>query len=120
MLEARGKGIMAWTLRYGNEVRKPEAYFSELTDAPSDPALKQLASQLVAQKTQHWSPEMVKDPVQEHLLRMIETKKSRIVRRRVAGKPAAATSGNVVNIFDALRQSIAETSKEDAKPRKRN
>lgn len=119
MLEPRGKGIMVWTLRYGNEVRKPEAYFSELDEAPSDPALKQLASQLVAQKTQHWSSDMVKDPVQEHQLKLIASKKSRTIRKK-GSPPAKPAEGNVVSIFDALRQSISETLKEEANTRKRN
>ena len=29
MLEPRGKGIVLWTLRYGDEVRDPESYFGE-------------------------------------------------------------------------------------------
>jgi DNA end-binding protein Ku len=120
MLQPRDKGIIAWTLRYGDEVRKPEAYFNEIPDIKSDPAVMKLAGQLMAQKTRKWSPDMVKDPVQEHLLKLIETKKSRVVRRASTGKPAGPAKNNVVNIFDALRQSIEETLKEDAKPRKRS
>ena len=36
MLEPRGKGIVAWTLRYGDEVRDEDAYFGEIDDRPSD------------------------------------------------------------------------------------
>lgn len=119
MLEPRGKGIIAWTLRYGDEVRKPDGYFSEIEAAPSDPGLMRLAEQLVTQMTKPWSSEMVKDPVQEHLLRMIETKKSRTVRSN-KGRPAPSPGGNVVNIFEALRQTLNETAQERSKPRKRN
>ena len=30
MLEPRDKGIVLWTLRYGDEVRDDEAYFGEI------------------------------------------------------------------------------------------
>jgi DNA end-binding protein Ku len=119
MLEPRGKGIIAWTLRYGDEVRKPDAYFAGIGETAHDAGLMSLADQLVRQKTEHWSPAMVKDPVQEHLLKLIASKKARS-RRASGAKAAKASGGNVVNIFDALRQSITETLKEDAKPRKRS
>ena len=35
MLEPRGKGIVLWTLRFGDEVRDEDAYFSEIDDKPS-------------------------------------------------------------------------------------
>ena len=35
MLEPRGKGIVLWTLRYGDEVRDEEAYFGGIDDKPS-------------------------------------------------------------------------------------
>src|SRR5690606_25077761 len=41
MLEPRGKGIVVWTLRYGDEVREAEDYFSGIdTTKPDAKALK--------------------------------------------------------------------------------
>ena len=107
MLEPNGKGIMVWTLRYGDEVRKAGPYFEGVGKAAPDGGLMKLAGQLIKQKTKHWSPEMVKDPVQEHLLKLIASKQSRSARhaQRAAGEPARP--GNVVNLFDALKQSLA-------------
>lgn len=64
MLEPRGKGIIAWTLRFGDEVRRPSIYFGELGKAKPDPQLLELADQLVVKKTEHWSDEFMKDPIQ--------------------------------------------------------
>lgn len=30
MLQPRGKGVIAWTLRFGDEVRKPAIYFRDI------------------------------------------------------------------------------------------
>ena len=36
MLEPRGKGIVVWTLRYGDEVRGEDAYFGEIDDRETE------------------------------------------------------------------------------------
>lgn len=106
MLEPRGKGIVAWTLRFGDEVRKPGIYFGDIQEVSVDAALAKLADKLVAQKTQEWSEDFMRDPVQEHLLKLIATKQSRLPRR--GPQPSAAQKGNVVNLFDALKASLAK------------
>ncbi|HQJ60179.1 MAG TPA: phosphoribosyltransferase family protein, partial [bacterium] len=48
MLEPRGKGIVVWTLRYGDEVREAEDYFAGIdTEKPDAGALK-LIGRLIA------------------------------------------------------------------------
>lgn len=106
MLQPSGKGIIAWTLRFGDEVRKPGIYFGDIGSTEEDPALAKLADKLVAQKTAHWSADYMKDPVQEHLQKLIASKQSRSVRR---GATDGKSKGNVVSIFDALKASLKET-----------
>ena len=36
MLEPRGKGIVLWTLRYGDEVRDADAYFGDIDKKSGD------------------------------------------------------------------------------------
>ncbi|BCB22415.1 Ku protein [Bosea sp. ANAM02] len=103
MLVPHGKGIMAWTLRFGNEVRRPGIYFGELGDAKPDPDLMKLADQLVAQKTEPWSEKLMEDPVQTHLLKIIDRKRGSIRKSAPGAKPAT-----VINLFDALRESLKE------------
>lgn len=104
MLQPRGKGIIAWTLRFGDEVRKPAIYFGDIGKAPDDPSLSKLADNLVAQKSTHWSAEFMKDPIQEHLLKLIDSKKSRSAKRGAA----PSRPQKVVSIFDALKKSLQE------------
>lgn len=108
MLEPRDKGIIAWTLRYGEEVRDPGAYFANIDRAKPDSDLLELAKALVADRTKPWSPDMVKDPVQEHLLKLIASKrKRRLAHAKTKQGEPAPERGTVVSIMDALRQSMA-------------
>src|ERR1700712_2112479 len=75
MLEPRGKGIVLWTLRYGDEIRDEDSYFAGVGDEAADPKMMPLVQQLIKQQTRHWDGKMVVDPVQDRLLELIELKK---------------------------------------------
>ncbi|KFC73180.1 putative DNA repair protein [Bosea sp. LC85] len=105
MLEPRGKGIVAWTLRYGDEVRDPNPYFAEIEKVKPPTELMELAKQLVKENTKPWSGDMVKDPVQEHLLKLIASKKRR--KGKLSREDGTVMKGNVVNLFEALKKSLA-------------
>lgn len=106
ILEPRDEGIVLWSLRFGDEVRPEEEYFENI-DEKADPELVPLVQKLIKQKTERWSPDMVSDPIQESLLKLIAEKKKAMkpTRKSAKGKPEAATT-NVVNIMDALRKSL--------------
>ena len=76
LLEPRGKGIVLWTLRYGDEVRDPAAYFGKIGKIQADPKLMDLVTTLIEEKKKPWSEKMVDDPVQDRLLEIIAAKKS--------------------------------------------
>jgi DNA end-binding protein Ku len=111
MLIPRGKGIVLWTLRYGDEVRDEADYFRDLRDAKPESEALNLVKRLIETRTADWAPSMVEDPVQDRLLELIETKrKGRKTQRKVkAEKPEE--SGKVVSIIDALKRSIAAESR---------
>lgn len=111
MLEPRGKGIVLWTLRYGDEVRSEADYFGALKDGKPDAKLMTLMKTLIEERTRPWEPSMVDDPVQDRLLEIIAAKKKG--KKRVARTPAAAepAPSNVINIMDALRRSIGSETK---------
>jgi DNA end-binding protein Ku len=111
MLEPRGKGIVVWTLRYGDEVRDAADYFAGIEAQKPDPALMRLVKRLIDERKQSWSPEMATDPVQEKLLDLISARKK---GRKPGTKPAAKPppTGNVVSIMDALKRSLAAEKKQ--------
>lgn len=109
MLEPRGKGIVLWTLRYGDEVRDEHSYFEAVGDENADSDMMPLVQQLIKKQTKDWSPKMVADPVQERLLEIIAAKKKSLKKpAKSKGKSApSAPPTNVVNIMDALKKSVA-------------
>ena len=110
LLEPDGNGILLWTLRYGDEVRSPEADFA-VTGKPDAESLALMKS-LIGKRTEAWSPGMTEDPVQDKLAALIKTKKKGRSRKpQVAAKPARPTGGNVIDIMDALKKSIAENER---------
>src|SRR5690606_11415225 len=113
MLEPRGRGIVVWTLRYGDEVRPQGDYVAQIEQEPVDNRLLKLVTRLIDERSTAWDPAMVGDPVQDRLLDIIAAKKRGRKRpaktKAKAEEPAA--SGNVVNIMEALKKSIAAESK---------
>lgn len=109
LLEPKGRGIVVWTLRYGDEVRDPEPYFGDLKAAKPDAKLMPLMKTLIEERVKSWSPEMASDPVQERLVEIIAAKKKG--RKPPKAKPVAEKPDNVVSIMDALRRSIASEEK---------
>lgn len=108
MLEPRGKGIVLWTLRYGDEVRDEDAYFAGIGDAQSDRAMMPLIQQLIKKQTRHWDGALVSDPVQDKLFEVIEARRKQAKRPARKAAPPKSAPSNVVNIMDALRKSLEE------------
>ena len=107
MLEPRGKGIVLWTLRYGDEVRDEDAYFGEIDGKPSDSEVMPLIQQLIKKQTRRWDSKLASDPVQDKLLEIIEARRKKTTRpaKAKASEPKG-TPNNVIDIMDALRKSV--------------
>ena len=112
MLEPRDRGIILWTLRYGDEVRDAEDYFSGIGREKSEPEQLTLMKKYIKARTRRWDASPVEDPVQENLLEMIEAKKKK--RKSRPAKPKAEElPSNVINIMDALKASLAKGRKKE-------
>ncbi len=108
MLEPRDKGIVLWTLRFGDEVRDERNYFGNIGSEPVDGKLMKLVGELIDERTKPWDPAMVSDPVQEKLLDIIAAKKKGRKRPAKAKVEEAAAPSNVISIMDALRKSLSQ------------
>lgn len=112
MLEPRDKGIILWTLRYGDEVRDREAYFEKIDDEKPDGKMMTLVKKLIGERTKPWSPELVEDPVQENLKKIIAAKnRKQPAKPKKASEEPKETPNNVVSIMDALKRSLANEKK---------
>jgi DNA end-binding protein Ku len=115
MLEARGKGIVVWTLRYGDEVREAEDYFADIDEARPDAKALKLIGTLIDDRRRDWSASMVEDPVQKRLKSIIAAKKRKQKpdqpRKKARDEEPRDTPDNVVSIMDALRKSVEAEKK---------
>lgn len=113
LLEPRGKGIVLWTLRYGDEVRQPEEIFGNLEDREIEARLVPLIENLIEDMKKSWDRSMVNDPVQDRLKEIIETKRKKAppAKQKKEKKEDLEPQGNVVSIMDALKKSLAQEKK---------
>jgi DNA end-binding protein Ku len=103
LLDPRDKGIVLWTLRYGDEGRDPKTYFAGIKKAGNNAKLKQSAQHFVKAHTKDWSTSMIKDPVQDVLLDLIASKEK---ANRSRAKPAKRKRGNVIDLMAVLKKSL--------------
>lgn len=90
LLEPSGKGIILWTLHYGEEVR-------ESIDA-LDPKMKiekpllQAMEKRIGKQMTGWKPTLVQDPIQKKIKALLKTKgdETPSSKRKPARKPAPA------------------------------
>lgn len=104
LLEPQGKGIVLWTLRYGNTVREPVAEFDDSADIDRK-ALAALRD-AVSKKSKSWQPSMVKDPLQAKIKKLLAESSKKRPAKKSSRKAKPTKHGNVVNITEALRQSL--------------
>lgn len=106
LLEPRDRGIVVWTLRYGDEVRDADDYFGGVGTEKPGKELVPLVLKLIDERTQSWSPSMAADPVQEKLLDIIAARKKGRKRTQKA-KVKEAPPSNVINLMEVLRKSVS-------------
>lgn len=114
MLEPRGRGIVLWTLRYGDEVRDEDVYFERIGDENAASDALPLIEKFIKKQTRNWKPDLVSDPVQEGLLDIIQAKKKSLKRPAKAKSKKSEeepSGGNVINIMDALRNSLKKETR---------
>lgn len=109
MLQPWDKGIILWTLRFGDEVRDENDYFGGVTKEKTDGDLQSMVEKLIEQRTTTWSETMVKDPVQAKLLEIIksrDTKKPAATKKKAADDDQPEPRSNVIDLMEALKRSL--------------
>ena len=109
MLQPWDKGILLWTLRYGDEVRDEDEYFDKVEEEKIDPKMLSMVEKIIEDRSAPWSDEMVKDPVQAKLKQIIKAKES--PKGKAAPKKSEADSeakapSNVIDLMAALKRSL--------------
>jgi DNA end-binding protein Ku len=102
-LEPRDKGILATSLRYNYEVRSDRAYFDEIPDLKVPNEMRELATHIIRTKMGHFDISKFEDRYESALIEMIRAKQAgRPIEHAPPPRPT-----NVINLMDALRNSIA-------------
>jgi DNA end-binding protein Ku len=103
-LEPFGKGLLGTTLHYAYEVRDAADYFDDIADVKISGEMLKLAQHIMEGKSGEFDPSEFKDHYETALVEMLQQKQAGFKPPKSKEKPAAP---NVVNLMDALRQSIA-------------
>jgi len=102
MLQPRGKGIQATTLRYPYEVRQDGEIFGEISDVKLPPAMLDIAQEIIGRMSGHFEPDTFSDRYEEAVTELLKAKQA----GQVFTMPEQAAPANVVNIMDALKKSL--------------
>src|SRR4029079_194518 len=101
-LEARGKGIMGITIRYPYEVRDEKDYFGDIPSERVSKDMLDLAKHIIKTKTAHFKPDKLEDRYEDALKELLRKKD----KGEKIEAPPEPKSDNVINLMDALRQSV--------------
>jgi DNA end-binding protein Ku len=111
-LEARGKGMMGVTLRYPYEVRNQDEYFDTVEDEKVPKDMLDLALHIVGTKRGKFQPQKFEDQYEDALKELLRKKQ----KGEKIERPEEPARSNVVNLMDALRQSVKAERGETRKP----
>ena len=114
MLQPRGKGLVATTIRYRSEVRDEKDYFDDIPSVKIPADMLNLASHILDSKAGHFDPSKFEDRYEDALRDLIKAKR--------AGKELPEIEeprpSNVINLMDALRRSV-KAERGGSTPRRR-
>jgi DNA end-binding protein Ku len=114
MLQPRGNGMLATTLRYPYEVRQDAEYFSHIPDSKLPAEMLDIAQEIIARKASHFEPDKFTDRYEETVVEMLRAKQA----GQTFATPQVSEPGNVVDIMEALKRSLRASGGESGAARR--
>jgi DNA end-binding protein Ku len=105
-LRAVDSGIMLETLRYADEVQKPQTYFRDLPKKDVDKDLVGLAEELIEKKSGKFDPTAFKDTYTVALRELIDAKAE---HRKVRQIEEPIQTAKVIDLMQALKKSVGQS-----------
>jgi Ku protein len=103
MLEPLGKGMLGTTLRFDYEVRDEKDYFADIPSPRIPRDMISLAAHILDSKATRFDPAKFKDEYETALRKLVQRK----AKGQTIEPPAPAEKpGNVIDLMEALRQSV--------------
>jgi DNA end-binding protein Ku len=106
-IEPRGKGLMGVTLRYPYEVRSEKTYFDDIENEKIPKDMLELASHIVDTKRGEFDPSTFEDRYEDALKALLRKKQ----KGEKIEAPKEERPSNVINLMEALRQSVSAEKK---------
>lgn len=118
-----GKGLLLETLRYADEVRKGQSFFSDIGADKPEPELLDLATTLIEKRSAPFDASEFKNRYLDALRALIDKKAKSKSGKKILEDVDEPTQGgkgsNVIDLMAALKKSVGEgsaSSKAKAKP----
>lgn len=115
-LEARDKGIVAYTLRTHREVREPKEVFGDIPAKKADAKMVAIAEKIIEQLEGPFDPSEFNDRYEDALRKLIKAKEKNHGRIAKVEEPREA---EVIDLMDALRRSLGDSGSRRKSPAKR-
>ena len=112
LIEPFGKGMLLTTLRYGDTVRQAEEAYDGIDKAKPDQDLLELAIRTIERKKGKFDPTTFEDRYEKAVLDLIKSRKKS--GKKVAVRETEEKPSNVINLFDALKKSLAAGERKGA------
>ncbi len=110
------RGMMAYMLRYGTELRKSEDYFSEIPHTEKiDKKQLAMATQLIEAYSHPLNLDAFQDDYESALRELIEAKQKDVPLPAEEERPKPT---KVINLMDALRESVSKVKRPVASERR--
>jgi DNA end-binding protein Ku len=101
-VEPRDKGLIAWSLRMGNEVIAADDAFAEIPTGKPDRRMIEIAEKIIAQQEGPFAPSEFQDRYEKALRDLIRRKEKG--EKLVTAEPVEES--NVIDLMDALKRSL--------------
>ncbi len=111
----RDNGLVLRSLRTAKEVRSHQEYFADIGNGKVEKNALELAEHLIEQNAGSFDPSEFEDRYQTALMELVKAK----VKGSAPVVAKAPERGQVINLMDALKKSVAETKKPPAKSKRR-